>query len=98
MIAPFFTRAHWFDDARAKFGLGEASAGDYNKFNRDRTAYMANESKQETAPFNPQTYVENTLKRQGTILSGDMGQGGGAGPAAQQPRPADPSGDETARG
>ena len=56
---------------------------------------MGDAQKQESNPFSPEKHVQDSLKRQGVLVSGE---GGGAGPAAEQHRPADPSGDNNGQG
>jgi conjugal transfer/type IV secretion protein DotA/TraY len=49
-----------FNDARSKYGLGEASAAEHNKFMKDRERVEMRDK----GSFNAETYVQNTLGRQ----------------------------------
>ncbi len=51
-----------YNDARSKYGMGEASASEHNKFMKDRDRVEMKDK----GSFNAETYVKNTLGRQST--------------------------------
>ncbi len=72
-----------FNDARSKYGLGEASAAEHNKFMKDRERVEMRDK----GSFNAETYVQNTLGRQSSS------RGASAPPVQPTEKPVGGSGD-----